>query len=590
MRIPSCHAKPHKKTTLRRFVAGALVMMLIFASFPASPRAHAIVARSVEVGPPLLTTSTIETVADTTETAKETLIDTIAYTVINAIIVAIVRNIILKAVEQVEGIPDSASFVTDLKGLMRTLADRGVNAALIDAGFDPYAPGVGESWCNPFGGGGGGGSGGGGGGGDDDGGFVDKAQQEVQKQVRQAIQRILDQYELQRGSASRRIRCSLITYSNDPRAFISGDFSQGGLAAWFAYVRDSNPIALRFQLEDEISRRIAEEQGTEQTLLSWNQGFFSPPDLNACYGDGGILLSITANEPPLSDCLRVSPGSIIKDQLERVLGMNLDRLANADEINEFIGAAVTLLIDQLFQGGGLLGANKTGEGGKSFLEKLEEEENNANAGRAGLLRAIDEKIREVEFLADAACKGGGSGNDEDMWVSDEWREVRPGETIAVFSREEPNFAQLRVTPREVVTEGRAAGGRFDAQTLQIMGIAQGELQDQKDGNGEYKQFRGDGDWTASATFASLELDGVISLSDNTAVWKRTNGEETVLSTRQKDDNKRWFWPRVSVSRFGGASPSLEDHILTALLNAVLQKHFRDTGTFETRFVDHNQLQ
>ncbi|GIW68286.1 MAG: hypothetical protein KatS3mg099_234 [Candidatus Parcubacteria bacterium] len=399
---------------LRRFTAvvaaGALLTtnlaggILLLEPTPASAKT----IFTIEIPGPLLASQTVQAAAETSLTAKDTLLDTIAYTVINAIIVGIVRKIIEEVIKQVEGIPDSATFVTDLKGLMRTLADRGVNAALIDAGFDPYAPGVGESWCNPFGGGGGGGSGGGGGGGDDDGGFVDKAQQEVQKQVRQAIQRILDQYELQRGSASRRIRCSLITYSNDPRAFISGDFSQGGLAAWFAYVRDSNPIALRFQLEDEISRRIAEEQGTEQTLLSWNQGFFSPPDLNACYGDGGILLSITANEPPLSDCLRVSPGSIIKDQLERVLGMNLDRLANADEINEFIGAAVTLLIDQLFQGGGLLGANKTGEGGKSFLEKLEEDQaQELLKSKEGILKQIDAEIaEELELREVLQCDAG----------------------------------------------------------------------------------------------------------------------------------------------------------------------------------------
>ncbi|GIW68739.1 MAG: hypothetical protein KatS3mg100_233 [Candidatus Parcubacteria bacterium] len=391
---------------LQRFTAaiaaGALLTtnltggILLLAPTPAS----AFTILTKEIPGPLLAAQTVQAAVETTLTTKETALDGVAFTIINAAIIAVVRQIILLAINEIQGISGQAAFVTDLKGLMQTLADRGVNAALIDAGFDPFAPGVGESWCNPFGGGGGGGIGGGGGGG---GGGVDdlvdrvrdRAQQEVQKQVRKVIQNIFDQYELQKGSASRRIRCSLTTYSNNPRAFISGDFSEGGLAAWFAYVRDSNPIALRFQLEDEVSQRIAEEQGTEQTLLSWNQGFFSPPDLNACFGNNGTLLSITADAPPLSDCLRVSPGSLIKDQLERVLGMNLDRLASADEISEVIGAVVTMLIDQLFQGSGLLGAATPDEGGVSFLDALEEEgERQVLQNKEVILQQIDAEIQE----------------------------------------------------------------------------------------------------------------------------------------------------------------------------------------------------
>ncbi|RME30189.1 hypothetical protein D6792_01675, partial [Candidatus Parcubacteria bacterium] len=328
--------------------------------------------------------------------------------------------------------------------------------------------------------------------------------------------------------------------------------------------------------------RIAEEQGTEQTLLSWNQGFFSPPDLNACFGNNGTLLSITADAPPLSDCLRVSPGSLIKDQLERVLGMNLDRLASADEISEVIGAVVTMLIDQLFAGSGLLGANQPGEDGKSFLDRLQEETNPASA-REALLRAIDERIAQTQQIISATCRtpvdSGGTGS----LISDSWRPVAPGETLLVITPESPPLSALQITPAAVVTEARADGAAIDATTLRPH--AEGPLENRYDENGTYMQFSNGGSWVENATFGSLGLQGQITITDTIVTWS-ANGRSRILAQRVLTELNTWSWSYVSAEALAEHLPSVQEVILAAFLRVMLRTHFRSTteAEWQTRFV------
>ncbi|RME29784.1 hypothetical protein D6792_02865, partial [Candidatus Parcubacteria bacterium] len=116
---------------LQRFTAtiaaGALLTanlaggFLFFTPTPASAKT----ILTVEIPGPLLAAQTVQAAVETTLTIKETALDGVAFTIINAAIIAIVRNIILLAINEIQGISGQAAFVTDLKGLMQTLADRG---------------------------------------------------------------------------------------------------------------------------------------------------------------------------------------------------------------------------------------------------------------------------------------------------------------------------------------------------------------------------------------------------------------------------------------------------------------------------------
>ncbi len=581
--------------------------------------AAALTLPSEEIGPPLLGASTVETVAETTHLTKELALDTIAYTIVNAAITTIVRNVVAEMLQEIEGIADamggvaSASFVTNLKALMRGVAEQSAYAALRQAGFDPDAPGLSEAWCNPFSGGTGELS-------------LDaigeaiadqvrdqaralgeqvraRAEAYLERQIRQVVRNVMDRFGMEQGGPRLRLNCSLSRYSYAPGAFMGGDFSQGGWPAWMAYVRGNNPIALRLQLEQEVSRSIAENQATELKYLEFGSGFYSPPDVKQCFKPDGTTVVLSLQEVSIGDCIRVSPGAIIKNQLERALGVDLDRLLNADELNEFLAQITVMLVNQMMHGGGLLGARSSGGGGgKGFLAALEEREGSQlETQRQGLLNAIDAKIGSIQTLAAREC---GSSIElfisSDPLVGEQWRTVDQGEVVALFSGTLPNFRQFAISPNEVIETAQSFGWPITAGTLLQFGIASGKTTERRnEAQGTtYLVFRGGGSWTDEAvlsTFGILldeENEGV-AIANPQMVWRKADGSTVLLAqwitspTSPLDSGWTLVQPEVFLeSPTPDATAGDREMLLAAIFNTILTKHFAPGpgGEMQTRLL------
>lgn len=136
-------------------------------------------------------------------------------------------------------------------------------------------------------------------------------------------------------------------------AFLSGEFSKGGWDAWFATARNPQNTFLGSYVEG-IGEREAETNkrlASEFEKLRWGDGFQSVEDAS-----GNIL----------------TPGSIIKSQLEDVLGSGLRSLENADELSELIGALVGTLTNNILSGDGLAGTVRDISGESSLVDRLRE--------------------------------------------------------------------------------------------------------------------------------------------------------------------------------------------------------------------------
>jgi hypothetical protein len=128
--------------------------------------------------------------------------------------------------------------------------------------------------------------------------------------------------------------------------FINGAFStQGGWPAWFQFTQNPqyNPYGALIMAEERLSVRIGNAKGQEFSMVQSAKGFLST---KRCENQPNV----DTGEPE-EHCSTVTPGSAIEDSLNENLKLGGRRIAVADEFNELIGALLTQLVTQVFQGG-----------------------------------------------------------------------------------------------------------------------------------------------------------------------------------------------------------------------------------------------
>lgn len=192
-----------------------------------------------------------------------------------------------------------------------------------------------------------------------------------------------------------------------------GDFSRGGWDNFFEVTQrqQNNPIGAFLQAESELSQQLSSKSESSKMQLGWGTGFLSkktcaeystpnPTDLGTIVGDStddnGIPTDTSPGDPDLNGdgslsdsayfapkCLKekiVTPGSVIEDQLNDVLGLGNSRLAVADEINEIVSALLGQMLNRVVGGvgNGLFGSSQPStNGGKSFTDILNQKSNAA---------------------------------------------------------------------------------------------------------------------------------------------------------------------------------------------------------------------
>lgn len=208
-----------------------------------------------------------------------------------------------------------------------------------------------------------------------------------------------------------RWRCTLTQVGRNMDNFMS-DFDNGGWDSFFeiSQRQQNNPIGAYIMAENELLAQIAAQQETAQTELNQGGGFLSykkckagtestaggtkqcSDSFNACMVATGEfdptrsslctealnnceknIGSIQPGDCKDSDKETVTPGSVISDKLNSVLGQSEGRLVMADEINEMISALISQLTEQLVGGaiGGLRGlSNPSSTGDNSFANQM----------------------------------------------------------------------------------------------------------------------------------------------------------------------------------------------------------------------------
>ena len=183
---------------------------------------------------------------------------------------------------------------------------------------------------------------------------------------------------------SERWACTLTQVGQNMDNFMDS-FDNGGWNSFFevSQKQQNNPIGAYMMAENDMLMKIAAQQGTAQTELNQGSGFMSfkkckagtervssqlqtcDANYNTCQYNNRddennlqqcatIYKKCIANNPPVAvgDCTdsnkeTVTPGSVISDKLNSVLGQSEGRLVMADEINEMISALISQLTEKL---------------------------------------------------------------------------------------------------------------------------------------------------------------------------------------------------------------------------------------------------
>src|SRR3990167_2882851 len=154
-------------------------------------------------------------------------------------------------------------------------------------------------------------------------------------------------------------QCTLTDAFGDMEDFL-GDFNKGGWDKFFQMTQkqQNNPLGAFLQAESQLDAQIASRQGIAKDELNWGQGFMSFKSCDLTISpDGNLPDGSLATGLAPGDCVpghesTQTPGSVINDQLNQVLGSGGDRLEASDEINEIIGALLTQVISNVVGGVG----------------------------------------------------------------------------------------------------------------------------------------------------------------------------------------------------------------------------------------------
>jgi hypothetical protein len=210
-----------------------------------------------------------------------------------------------------------------------------------------------------------------------------------------------------------RYRCTLTQVGQNMDNFMA-DFNNGGWDNFFevSQRQQNNPIGAYMMAEGDLMQKIASKTNTATQELNQGNGFLSykqckagakrqtqdtnglgncDTDYNSCIkewagNDIGLqqcsdkfnscnlkMSTVAVGDCADSDKETVTPGSVISNKLNSVLGQSEGRLQMADEINEMISALISQLTEKLVGAAtqGLRGLSKPDStGGGTFTNQL----------------------------------------------------------------------------------------------------------------------------------------------------------------------------------------------------------------------------
>ncbi len=300
------------KKTLALIGIVAILLPGILLSFP--QKAQAVVPVTVVTDPATIgtLTSSLSTLGNIYNTAssifnsifslekKEYILDPIAYAIAGTVLKSITNSIIRWINNGFQGGP---GFITDSEAFFADAADQATGRFMKEF----LSPAVYNAICSPF-----------------------------------RVDLLLALKLYQTNTYAQRMRCTLSTVLRNAQNGVQFGIAlrNGNWGDWMSATLNfqNNPAGALLASLDELDSRQANARYTANTESIFNQGFLSMKACAEYYADEWTGENI---------CVRyqtTSPGKWISDTLSEATGIDMQRLAVADEINEILSALINQLI------------------------------------------------------------------------------------------------------------------------------------------------------------------------------------------------------------------------------------------------------
>ncbi len=159
---------------------------------------------------------------------------------------------------------------------------------------------------------------------------------------------------------------TLNRWSPNPNAFLSGQWAQGGIPAWFALTTQTqnNPYTLYQAAEGQLRSNLSQAETNRRQDIAQGGGFLSwcgvtdaaAQDQSSAAGGGANPGDACTNSDGTPGTVQ-TPGSAIHDYAQKaIVGAGLDQLVSVTDIDQALGAIAMALVNQVLGNGGLLGA------------------------------------------------------------------------------------------------------------------------------------------------------------------------------------------------------------------------------------------
>lgn len=266
-------------------------------------------------------------------------------------------------------------------------------------------------------------------------------------------------------------RFTLDRVSQNPEAFLQGDFSQGGWDAWIEAWRNpqNNPFGAYHKAEQELGRRVTGAQGERRTELDWGRGFLSWRGECDTQASGEVDLS--GRESDCANAPIQTPGSVIESQLEKTLGSQIDQLGLADEFNEVIGTLLAQLTTNILGGGGLSGLTQPHSGGGSaYIDRAtSSDQTNASGAGATFSQTLRNQRGQVEKYRANWQKIQGAAQQAAACRNDEEVQAVLSEAGTALARANESLAGIDGLLTKLQTANASTGGNQVAMLEEVSG-------------------------------------------------------------------------------------------------------------------------
>lgn len=163
-------------------------------------------------------------------------------------------------------------------------------------------------------------------------------------------------YMQQKNNPNAQFACTLPGTAAQQQAFLKGDFKAGGIVGLLALADPSNrPDSSQREYEERIGGIVARSEDLLREQLQWGRGFLPQYD---------------NNPDPLARRI-VTPGFIISETAQQLLGSGFRQLENATEIDQIVGSLFSGMASRvLTDRGGLTGLNQASNGQAAYIDRL----------------------------------------------------------------------------------------------------------------------------------------------------------------------------------------------------------------------------